>query len=156
MSLEIERKFLIKGDYRTFSHQHVEIAQGYLSSVPERSVRVRIKGDQGFLTVKGMGSDDGVSRFEWEKEISLTDARDLLQLCEAGKIEKIRYLVEVGSHIFEVDEFSGDNAGLVVAEVELSAVDEQFEKPNWLGEEVTGVEKYYNSALSRNPFKNWK
>lgn len=156
MSLEIERKFLVKGDYKSFSHQHVEIAQGYLSSVPERSVRVRIKGDQGFLTVKGMGSDDGVSRFEWEKEISLTDARDLLQLCEAGKIEKIRYLVEVGSHIFEVDEFSGDNAGLVVAEVELSAVDEQFEKPNWLGEEVTGVEKYYNSALSCNPFKNWK
>lgn len=156
MSLEIERKFLVKGDYRTFSHQHVEIAQGYLSSVPERSVRVRIKGEKGFLTVKGMGSDDGVSRFEWEKEISLTDARDLLQLCEAGKIEKTRYLVEVENHIFEVDEFSGDNAGLVVAEVELSAVDEQFEKPNWLGKEVTGVEKYYNSALSRNPFKNWK
>lgn len=156
MSLEIERKFLVKGDYKSFSHQHVEIAQGYLSSVPERSVRVRIKGDQGFLTVKGIGSDGGVSRFEWEKEISLTDARDLLQLCEAGKIEKIRYLVEVENHIFEVDEFSGDNAGLVVAEVELSAVDEQFEKPNWLGEEVTGVEKYYNSALSRNPFKNWK
>lgn len=156
MSLEIERKFLVKGDYKSFSHQHVEIAQGYLSSVPERSVRVRIKGDQGFLTVKGIGSDGGVSRFEWEKEISLTDARDLLQLCEAGKIEKIRYLVEVENHIFEVDEFSGDNAGLVVAEVELSAVDEQFEKPNWLGEDVTGVEKYYNSALSRNPFKNWK
>lgn len=156
MSLEIERKFLVKGDFKPFSFQHVEIAQGYLSSVPERSVRVRIRADKGFLTIKGLGSKDGVSRFEWEKEISLSDARNLLQLCEEGRIEKTRFLVRVGNHTYEVDEFYGDNDGLVIAEIELSAVDEQFEKPDWLGEEVTGIEKYYNSALSHNPFKNWK
>lgn len=156
MSLEIERKFLVTGDFKLNSHAHVEIAQGYLSSVPERSVRVRIKGDKGFLTVKGLGSADGVSRFEWEKEISILDARELLQLCEPGKIEKTRYLVRSGIHTYEVDEFYGDNEGLIVAEIELSDADEKFQKPEWLGKEVTGVEKYYNSALSRHPFKDWK
>lgn len=156
MALEIERKFLVKGDFKAFSHQHVEIAQGYLSSIPERTVRVRIKGNKGFLTIKGLSSDDGASRFEWEKEVSITDARSLLQLCEAGKIEKTRYLIHVGNHTFEVDEFYGDNEGLVVAEIELSATDEKFEHPHWLGEEVTGIAKYYNSALSITPFKDWK
>ncbi len=155
MALEIERKFLVKGDFKSSSYESEEIAQGYLSSVAERSVRVRIKGDKGFLTIKGIGSADGVSRFEWEKEISTSDAKDLLGLCEPGKIEKIRYLVSCGAHTYEVDEFLGENEGLIVAEVELNAVDEQFEKPDWLGDEVTGQEKYYNAALSRNPFKNW-
>lgn len=155
MALEIERKFLVKGDFKSSSYKSEEIAQGYLSSVAERSVRVRIKGDKGFLTIKGIGSADGVSRFEWEKEISTNDAKDLLELCEPGKIEKIRYLVSCGAHTYEVDEFLGENEGLIVAEVELNAVDEQFEKPDWLGDEVTGQEKYYNAALSRNPFKNW-
>lgn len=155
MALEIERKFLVKGDFKSSSYKSEEIAQGYLSSVAERSVRVRIKGDKGFLTIKGIGSTDGLSRFEWEKEISVSDAKDLLELCEPGKIEKIRYLVSCGAHTYEIDEFFGDNEGLIVAEVELNAVDEQFEKPDWLGEEVTGQEKYYNAALSRNPFKDW-
>lgn len=155
MGLEIERKFLVKGDFKSSSYKSEEIAQGYLSSVAERSVRVRIKGDKGFLTIKGIGSTDGLSRFEWEKEISVSDAKDLLELCEPGKIEKIRYLVSCGAHTYEIDEFFGDNEGLIVAEVELNAVDEQFEKPDWLGEEVTGQEKYYNAALSRNPFKDW-
>lgn len=155
MALEIERKFLVKGDFKSSSYKSEEIAQGYLSSVAERSVRVRIKGNKGFLTIKGMGSADGLSRFEWEKEISPSDAKDLLELCEPGKIEKIRYLVSCGTHTYEVDEFLGENEGLIVAEVELNAVEEQFEKPDWLGEEVTGQEKYYNAALSRNPFKNW-
>lgn len=156
MLVEIERKFLVKGDFKSFSHQQEEIAQGYLSSVPERSVRVRIKGDKGYLTVKGIGSDDGMSRFEWENEIPKDEAYSLLQLCEPGKIEKTRYLVEVGAHTYEVDEFYGDNAGLVVAEIELTTTDEKFDKPNWLGDEVTGVEKYYNSALSHHPFKDWR
>lgn len=156
MAIEIERKFLVKGDFKSFSHKSEEIAQGYLSSVAERSVRVRIKGDKGYLTIKGIGSEDGLSRFEWEKEISTDDARDLLELCEPGKIEKIRHLVSCGTHTYEVDEFFGDNEGLVVAEVELNTIDEQFAKPDWLGDEVTGVEKYYNAALCRNPFKNWQ
>lgn len=156
MSLEIERKFLVKGDFKSHAHQCQDVAQGYLSSVAERTVRIRIKGDKGFITIKGIGSADGLSRYEWEKEISITDARDLLALCEQGKIEKKRYLVDYGSHTYEVDEFLGDNAGLVVAEVELNAVDECFEKPDWLGDEVTGIEKYYNAALSKHPFKDWK
>lgn len=156
MSLEIERKFLVKGDFKSRAHQCEDVAQGYLSSVAERAVRVRIKGDKAFITVKGIGNKDGLSRYEWEKEISIADARDLLALCEPGKIEKKRYLVSCGAHVYEVDEFFGDNAGLVVAEVELGAEGETFEKPDWLGDEVTGIEKYYNAALSRHPFKNWK
>lgn len=156
MSLEIERKFLVKGDFKSHAHQCEDVAQGYLSSVAERAVRVRLKGNKAFITVKGMSSDDGRSRYEWEKEISTEDARDLLALCEPGRIEKKRYLIDCGEHTYEVDEFLGDNEGLVVAEVELNAVDEHFEKPDWLGDEVTGDEKYYNAALSKYPFKNWK
>ena len=154
--MEIERKFLVCGDFKSSAFEALRITQGYLSSVPERTVRVRVKGDNGYITVKGTGSASGASRFEWEKEISLEDAEALMGLCEPGVIDKTRYLVKVGDHTFEVDEFYGDNEGLTVAEVELSSEDEAFEKPSWLGREVTGDPRYYNSALVRNPYKNWK
>lgn len=155
--IEIERKFLVLTDaYKNEAVTHKRIAQGYLNSNPERTVRVRTKGGQGFLTIKGKSNDSGTSRMEWEKEISLVDAEQLLALCEKGSIDKIRYEVKVGSHRFEVDEFFGDNAGLTIAEVELSDENEAFEKPNWLGEEVTGDERYYNAYLSNNPYTTWK
>ena len=155
MGQEIERKFLVAGDFKPFAKKAVRIVQGYLSSVAERTVRVRIKGDEGFITVKGLGSESGASRFEWEKEIPVSDALELMKLCEPGVIDKTRYLVDVGGHTYEVDEFYGDNDGLVVAEIELSSEDEDFIRPEWLGEEVTGDVKYYNSMLMKHPYKNW-
>jgi adenylate cyclase len=155
MGKEIERKFLVAGDFKSFVNKETKIVQGYLSSVPERAVRVRIKGDKGFLTIKGIGNESGASRYEWEREISIEDATDLLKICEPGVIDKTRFLVKAGDHTFEVDEFYGENEGLTVAEVELSSEEEDFEKPNWLGEEVTGVVKYYNAMLMKNPYKNW-
>lgn len=156
MAQEIERKFLVKGDFKQQVSKSVRITQGYLSSVPERTVRVRVKGEKGFMTVKGIGSASGASRFEWEKEIPVEEIRQLLEICEPGVIDKTRYIVPVGDHTFEVDEFYGENDGLVVAEVELSSEAEDFVKPEWLGEEVTGDVKYYNSMLMKNPYKNWK
>lgn len=155
---EIERKFLILDtpDFRKEAFQKTRIVQGYLNSATERTVRVRIRGEQGFLTIKGKSSSDGLVRFEWEKEISVFEAEDLLKLCEAGIIEKVRYEIRLGNHIFEADEFAGENEGLLLAEVELKHKDEEFEKPDWLGEEVTGNKKYYNSYLSKFPFKEWK
>ena len=155
MAQEIERKFLVAGDFKSTAKKATRITQGYLSSVPERTVRVRVKGEKGFITIKGIGSASGASRFEWEKEIPVAEVQDLLQICEPGVIDKTRYLVEVGEHTYEVDEFYGDNEGLVVAEVELSSEDEGFVKPEWLGEEVTGDMKYYNSMLIKKPYKNW-
>jgi len=155
MSKEIERKFLVKGDFMQEVVKSKKITQGYLSSVPERAVRVRVKGDKGFLTIKGIGNESGTSRYEWENEISVKDATDLLKICEPGVIDKTRYIVEHGEHIFEVDEFYGENEGLTVAEVELKDENEAFGKPEWLGEEVTGEVKYYNAMLMKNPFKNW-
>jgi adenylate cyclase len=155
MAQEIERKFLVKGDFKPFVSKQTRITQGYLSSVPERTVRVRIKGDKGFITIKGIGSVTGASRYEWEKEIPLAEAQDLLKICEPGVIDKTRYLVKAGNHTFEVDEFYGENLGLVVAEVELGSEDEEFEKPEWLGEEVTGDVRYFNAMLMKNPFKKW-
>lgn len=156
MAQEIERKFLVKGDYKPYVIKEAKIIQGFLSSVPERTVRVRITGDKGFLTIKGIGNASGVSRFEWEKEISEEDARSLLELCEPGIIDKTRFTVpEAGGLKFEVDEFYGDNEGLTVAEIELPAEDHPFEKPEWLGEEVTGDTRYYNAMLMRNPYKTW-
>ena len=156
MAQEIERKFLVAGDFKPEVFKSTRIIQGYLCSVPERTVRVRVKGDKGFITVKGIGSQSGASRFEWEKEIPATEAEQLLAICEPGVIDKTRYLVKSGEHTFEVDEFYGDNDGLTVAEVELASEDEAFVKPEWLGEEVTGDVKYYNSMLMKNTYKNWK
>lgn len=155
MANEIERKFLVKGDFKAESTKAIRIVQGYLSSVPERTVRVRIKGDKGFITIKGIGSASGATRYEWEKEVPVDEINELLKICEPGVIDKTRYLVKSGNHLFEVDEFYGENEGLIVAEVELTAEDEQFTKPAWLGEEVTGDVKYYNSMLMKQPFKTW-
>lgn len=155
MAIEIERKFLIIGDFTTDILSSERITQGYLCSVPERAVRVRVKGNKGFLTVKGIGNESGTSRYEWEREIELHDARDLMKLCEPGIIDKTRYLVQSGDHTFEVDEFYGENEGLLIAEIELGSEDEQFTKPAWLGEEVTGIDKYYNVMLMKRPFSKW-
>ncbi len=153
---EIERKFLVTSeDFKTLAFTQNRIVQGYLNSDPERTVRVRIKGTKGFLTIKGKGNETGTTRLEWEKEITVPEAELLLPLCEKGVIDKIRYEVNVGKHVYEVDVFSGENDGLIMAEIELSSEDEIFEKPEWLGKEVTGVIRYYNAYLSNNPFKNW-
>ncbi len=154
--LEIERKFLVTSEaFKEEAQKKTRILQGFLNTHPERTVRIRIKGAQAFITVKGISDKAGVSRFEWEREISTTEAEALLKLCEPGMIDKIRYEISVGEHIFEVDEFFGNNEGLVVAEVELSEANEIFTKPNWLGNEVTGMTKYYNSQLSKHPFSSW-
>ncbi len=156
MGLEIERKFLVKsGAYKEQAFKREYIKQGFLNSDKKRVVRIRIMDDTGFLTVKGPSEDKGVSRFEWEKEIRLEEAQQLFELCEEGIIEKNRYLIKEGIHVFEVDEFFGENLGLVVAEVELTSKEEVYTSPEWLGEEVTGVAKYYNSNLSKNPYNNW-
>lgn len=154
--LEIERKFLVVS--KAFENEAItqtRIVQAYLNSHPERSVRVRIKGEKGILTVKGKGSESGMSRFEWEREIPLQEAESLLPLCERGIIDKIRYEIPVGNHIYEVDVFSKENDGLIVAEIELSSETETFVKPHWLGEEVTRQTKYYNSRLANLPFCKW-
>lgn len=156
-NLEIERKFLVKSTaFKTEAFKQTKIVQGFLSTNKKRTVRVRLKGEQGFLTIKGASFKNGLSRFEWEKEISKIEAEDLLKLCKKGVIDKIRYEVKIENHIFEVDEFFGANKGLVVAEVELQEENETFVKPDWLGKEVTGKIKYYNSQLSSNPFTTWK
>ena len=155
MANEIERKFLVKGEFKNIASKETRIVQGYLSSVPERTVRVRIKGDKGFITIKGIGNTSGATRYEWEKEIPTSEVEELLKICEPGVIDKTRYLVKVDNHTFEVDEFYGENQGLTVAEIELSTESEAFVKPEWLGEEVTGDTKYYNSMLMKNPFTKW-
>ena len=153
---EIERKFLVKNlDFINESFGNSIIQQGYLNSDKNRAVRVRLKKNKGYLTIKGISNQSGTSRFEWEKEISVTEATQLILICEPGVINKTRYLVKSDHHIFEIDVFSDDNEGLIVAEIELNSENESFKKPNWLGEEVTGQKKYYNSQLSKNPFKNW-
>ncbi|MBR5037118.1 MAG: CYTH domain-containing protein [Prevotella sp.] len=156
MAQEIERKFLVKGDFKSEVFKSTRITQGYLSSVPERTVRVRVKGDKGFITIKGIGNESGASRFEWEKEIPVDEVRELLKICEPGVIDKTRYLVKNGDFTFEVDEFYGDNDGLTVAEIELPDEQAEFNRPAWLGEEVTGDVRFYNSMLMKNPYKNWK
>ena len=157
MAQEIERKFLVAGDYKSEAYASVRITQGYLSRVPDRVVRVRIKGDKGFITIKGTTNDTGLSRFEWEKEIPLVEAQALMKMAEPGVIDKTRHLIKNtdGKHIWEVDEFHGDNEGLVMAEIELESENDLFDKPSWLGKEVTGDLKYYNSYLSEKPFKTW-
>ena len=153
---EIERKFLVHSlGFIAEATQAQKIAQGYLNSAPERTVRIRIKDDKGFITIKGKGDETGTTRFEWEKEINLQEAEALLNLCETGVIDKTRYLISKGKHTFEVDVFDGENKGLIVAEIELSEANETFEKPNWLAEEVTGDERYYNAYLSKKAFNTW-
>ena len=154
--IEIERKFLVVSDtYKKEAFSEKRIIQGYLSSNPERTVRVRIKENKAYLTIKGSSNASGMSRFEWEKEIAVAEAKNLLLLCEKGVIDKTRFEVKVGNHTYEVDEFYGENEGLEMAEIELQSETELFEKPEWLGEEVTNDKRYYNSYLSKNPFKNW-
>ena len=156
MAQEIEKKFLVKGDFKSSVVKETRITQGYLSSVPERTVRIRVKGEKGYITIKGIGNASGASRYEWEKEISITEAKELLELCEPGIIDKTRYIVPAdGDLVFEVDEFYGENEGLTVAEIELPTEETPFTKPEWLGVEVTGDVKYFNSMLMKTPFKNW-
>lgn len=152
---EVERKFLVSDEFIKTGMDHKQIIQGFLNSDPERTVRIRVSGDEAWITVKGLGNSSGTTRFEWEKEIPLEDANALLPLCEKGIIAKTRYIVPVGDHIFEVDFFHNENEGLVLAEIELNHEDETFTRPQWLGEEVTGIKKYYNSALAKRPFMLW-
>lgn len=155
--IEIERKFLVNDfSYRDKATSCLEIAQGFLNTDPERTIRIRKSGDRAWITVKGKSENHGTTRQEWEYEIPIEDATAMLMLCEGGLLHKIRYRIPAGRHTFEVDEFMGDNYGLILAEVELSQVNEDFEKPSWLGNEVTGNPAYYNSQLSLKPFKTWK
>ena len=156
MALEIERKFLVLDDsykHEAFSKSHIQ--QGYICSERGRTVRIRIRNERAYITIKGPSLNGGLSRYEFEQEIPLDDARKLLTLCDPGIIDKTRWLVKAGNHTFEVDEFAGDNAGLTVAEVELASEDEAFEKPAFIGQEVTGDRRYYNSQLRRNPYCRW-
>ena len=152
MSQEIERKFLVVGEYKTQAFAQSRIVQGYISSARGRTVRVRIRDGKGYLTIKGASNASGTSRYEWEKEIPLEEAEELMKLCEPGIIDKTRYLVRSGAHVFEVDEFYGENEGLTVAEVELGSEEEAFVKPDFIGVEVTGDIRYYNSQLMKNPY----
>ena len=156
MAQEIERKFLVKDDsFKKMAYHSSRILQGYICSARGRTVRIRIRDEKGFLTIKGPAGGNGLSRYEWEKEIPLEEAEELMKLCEPGMIDKTRFLVRSGKHVFEIDEFYGENEGLVVAEVELASEDETYEKPDFIGEEVTGDVRYYNSFLMRTPYKTW-
>lgn len=155
MAQEIERKFLVAGDFKSQAYAQSRIVQGYISSARGRTVRVRIRDGKGYLTIKGASNASGTSRYEWEKELPLAEAAELMKLCEPGIIDKTRYLVRSGVHTFEVDEFYGENEGLVVAEVELSSEDEAFVKPLFISREVTGDARYYNSQLMKNPYATW-
>lgn len=155
--IEIERKFLVTSEaFKKEAFEQNRIKQGYLSSVPERTVRIRVKGDNAYITIKGVSNETGMSRFEWEKEIPVAEAEKLLLLCEKGAIDKTRFEIKIGNHTYEVDEFYGANKGLIIAEIELHSESETFEKPSWLGKEVTNDNRYYNSNLSINPFMNWQ
>lgn len=155
--IEIERKFLLKNtNFKNEAFNKTRITQGFLSTQKKRTVRVRVRDDKAYLTIKGKSTNNGLMRFEWEREIDKKEAENLLELCKNSIIDKIRYEVKVGSHVFEIDEFFGDNEGLLIAEVELKSEHEAFTKPDWLGQEVTGKKKYYNSMLSKKPFKMWR
>ena len=155
MSIEIERKFLVKGPFKEQAASRTHIIQGYISSQKGRTVRVRLRDQQAYLTIKGPSLDGGLSRYEFEKEITIDEGLSLLTLCEPGVIEKDRWLVPSGKHTFEVDEFFGENEGLLLAEVELETPDEPFDKPTFLGKEVTGDRRYYNSSLRIHPYSKW-
>lgn len=157
-NLEIERKFLVTGPFKDKAYDATRIQQGYIASGRGRTVRVRVRGDKGYLTIKGPSNLAGLARFEWEKEISVSDAHELMRICEPGIIDKTRYLVKSpdGRHVWEVDEFYGENEGLVMAEIELDDEDESYSKPDFIGREVTGDRRFYNSHLRQNPYKLWK
>ena len=156
MNIEIERKFLVKNkDFKKLSYKEEVFKQGYLNSDKTRNVRIRVTNDNAFLTIKGASNASGTTRFEWEKEINRQEAEQLLLLCEPTIIEKKRYYIKNDDLIFEVDEFYADNQGLILAEIELNSEHQKFKKPDWLGKEVTGNKEYYNSYLSKNPFKSW-
>ena len=154
MAQEIERKFLVVGEFKHLAHRSMRLTQGYIAS-GRRTVRVRLSDNKAWLTIKGPSLDGGLSRFEWEMEIEPKRALELLPLVEGTLIDKRRYLIEVDGHTFEVDEFYGDNLGLVIAEVELRNIDETFTRPEWLGREVTGEKRFYNSHLRAHPYKEW-
>lgn len=155
MAQEIERKFLVKGEFKSQAYKQSRLMQGYICSNKGRTVRVRISDDKGFLTIKGPTNSSGTTRYEWEKEIPLSDAQALMELCEGGIINKTRFYVRSGEHVFEVDEFYDTNQGLILAEVELHAENEAFVKPDFIGEEVTGDVRYYNSQLMKHPYSTW-
>ena len=155
--LEIERKFIVVGEFKSQAISSTHIAQGYIASGNGRTVRVRIRGDKGYLTIKGPSDKAGLARFEWEKEIPLDEAKALMSICEPGIIEKTRWLVpsEDGRHTWEVDVFEGDNEGLIMAEIELESETDDFKKPDFIGKEVTGDRRFYNSHMRRYPYKMW-
>lgn len=155
MPQEIERKFLVTGEYKSQAYAQSRIVQGYICCAHGKTVRVRIRDGKGYLTIKGPSGTSGIARYEWEKELPLQEAEELMRLCEPGIIDKTRYLVRSGRHIFEVDEFYGENEGLTVAEVELASEDEPFLKPGFIGQEVTGDVRYYNAQLRVRPFTTW-
>jgi len=155
MGLEIERKFLIKGDYKKHAVKSLTIKQGYISTVHGITVRVRLKDKKGYLTIKGSTGESGLSRYEWEKEIAYEEADELLRLCDSGIIDKTRYIIPAGNYTWEVDEFHGENEGLFIAEIELKSESDTFSVPDWLGQEVTGDLRYYNSYIAKNPFTRW-
>jgi adenylate cyclase len=156
MATEIERKFLVTGPFAAEVTASRRLMQGYLVATPARTVRVRVEDTRGYLTIKGPTNESGTTRFEWEQELSRADAEALLLLAEPGIIAKTRHLVPAGPHTFEVDVFDGENAGLIIAEIELTAEDDAFTRPAWLGPEVTGDPRYYNAALMRRPFRAWE
>ncbi len=154
---EVERKFLVlNDDYREEAYTTIHVRQGFLNTDPYRTIRIRLAGDQAQITIKGISSDNGTTRYEWEKDIPFSEAETLLQLCELNLIEKKRYLINFDGFVYEVDEFLEENEGLVIAEIELEEEDQEFTKPSWLGKEVTGDVRYYNSLLAKTPYRNWK
>ena len=155
MNTEIERKFLVSGDFKEFAVYSEPIKQGFISSDPDRSVRVRIKGKKAFLTIKGKSNQSGTTRYEFETEISVKDAEHLLLICKNKIIEKTRYYIPAGKHTYEIDVFEGENKGLIIAEIELKSEDEDYIKPDWLGEELTGDIRFYNLYLSEKPYSSW-
>lgn len=155
MAKEIERKFLVKGEFKSQAFEHHRLTQGYICSDKHATVRIRISDEKGYITIKGMSNAAGTTRYEWEKEIPVEDARDLMKLCTGGVIDKTRYCVRSGRHVFEVDEFYGQNQGLIMAEVELSSENEHFVKPDFIAKEVTGDIRYYNAQLLHHPYSTW-
>jgi adenylate cyclase len=156
MPKEIERKFLAKPGFKEFAISRLEIIQAYLSNDPQRTVRVRIVNNKAFITIKGISNNSGLTRFEWEKEILKDEAKELIELKKGELIQKTRYIIPASNNLnFEVDEFHGDNKGLNIAEIELPSEDSVFKIPDWLGKEVTGDKKYYNSYLSQTAYKDW-